>query len=71
MRLVGLGLSIGLIAETALAPLFRRFLYQVTPNDLTTLLFTAILLGIATFLACLAPALRAANLDPVQAIRER
>jgi putative ABC transport system permease protein len=71
MLLVGLGLALGLIAESALAPLFHRFLYQVSPMDLTTLLLTTALPGTAAFFACLAPALRAANLDPIEAIRER
>jgi ABC-type antimicrobial peptide transport system permease subunit len=71
MLLVGLGLALGLVAETSLAPLFHRFLYQVTPTDLTTLLLTTALIGIAAFFACLVPALRAANLDPIEAIRER
>jgi predicted permease len=70
MFLVGLGLGIGLVTETALVPLLHRFLYKVTPTDLTTLLLTAAVLSAAAFLACLAPALRAANLDPIQAIRE-
>jgi putative ABC transport system permease protein len=51
--------------------LYALFLYQVTPMDLTTLLLTTGLLGTAAFFACLAPALRAANLDPIEAIRER
>jgi ABC-type antimicrobial peptide transport system permease subunit len=42
-----------------------------TPTDLTTLLLTAAVLSAVAFLACLAPALRAANLDPIEAIRER
>jgi ABC-type antimicrobial peptide transport system permease subunit len=71
MMLVGLGLGIGVLTETALAPLYRRLLYRVTPTDLTTVLLTAAVLGTAAFLGCLAPALRAANLDPVEAIRER
>ena len=71
MLLVGVGLVIGLAAEIALAPLYRSFLYKVTPTDLTTLLLTAVLLAVAAFLGCLAPALRAANLDPIEAIRER
>jgi predicted permease len=71
MMLVGLGIGIGVVTETALAPLYRSLLYGVTPTDLTTLLMTAAVLGSAAFLGCLAPALRAANLDPVEAIRER
>jgi predicted permease len=71
MLLVGLGLGIGLATETALAPFFHRFLYKVTPADLTTLLSTTAVLSAVAFLACLAPALRAANLDPIEAIRER
>ncbi|MBV8098007.1 MAG: hypothetical protein JOZ31_02505 [Verrucomicrobia bacterium] len=66
-----IGLATGLGTETALASFFYRFLYKVTPADLTTLLLTAGVLGAAAFLGCLAPALRAANLDPIEAIRER
>ncbi len=34
MLLVGIGLIIGLAAETGLAPLYRSFLYKVTPTEL-------------------------------------
>lgn len=71
MLLVALGLGIGLVIENALAPLFHSFLYKVTPTDVTTLLLTTAVLSSVAFLACLAPALRAANLDPIEAIRER
>jgi ABC-type antimicrobial peptide transport system permease subunit len=69
MLLVGLGLGLGLVTETALAPTLPRFLYKVTPTDLTTLLLTTAVLSAVAFLACLAPALRADNIDPFEAIR--
>jgi len=71
MMLVGLGLGTGVLTETALAPLYRSLLYRVAPTDLTTVLLTAAVLGSAAFPCCLAPALRAARLDPAEAIRER
>ena len=71
MLLVGIGLVIGLATETALAPLGRSFLYKIAATDLMTLVMASLLLGTAALLGCLAPALRAANLDPVEAIRER
>ncbi|HEX9699588.1 MAG TPA: ABC transporter permease [Acidobacteriota bacterium] len=66
---LGLGLALGLLMARGLASLLQAILYQVEPTDATT--FTAIagtLLAVG-LLACLVPALRAARVDPMIALR--
>ena len=70
MILVILGLIVGLVLESALGPVFRGFLYQVAPTDPIVLLSAAAIFAAVGFTACLVPALRAANLDPIDALRE-
>jgi ABC-type lipoprotein release transport system permease subunit len=49
---------------------FRSFLYEVNPTDPLTLVVVAGVLGCTATLACLVPARRAMNVDPVTAIRQ-
>jgi putative ABC transport system permease protein len=70
MTLVALGIMVGLLLESALGPVFRRFLYQVSPADPTVLLSAAATFTAVGFVACLVPALRAASLDPIDALHE-
>ena len=58
------------VLESALGPVFRGCLYQVTPTDPIVLLSAAAIFSVVAFVACLVPALRAANLDPIDALRE-
>jgi putative ABC transport system permease protein len=44
-------------------------LFGVTPSDAVTFVGTALLLGAVAFAASLVPALRAARIDPVTALR--
>jgi putative ABC transport system permease protein len=60
-----LGISAGLLAANAI----RRLLYGVTPFDPITLLFVVGLLTLVTVAASVVPALRAARVDVVEALR--
>jgi predicted permease len=69
MILVGVGTAIGLaLGFLATRPL-GGYLYGVDASDPTTFIAVALTLGAVAFLATLVPALRAARLDPVAALR--
>ena len=69
VRLALAGLAIGLIGAVVLGALLSTVLFGVGPLDaLTYLAVSSVLLGVAA-LACLMPALRAASIDPMTALR--
>lgn len=69
MMPVVVGLATGLAAALALGRLLRTQLYQISPHNPTLLFTTAVVLAFVALLACLVPARRAANVDPIQALR--
>jgi putative ABC transport system permease protein len=69
-RMVMAGVAIGTFLALAGAKLVAAFLYGVKPSDPTTLAVSALVLATVGVLAALAPAARAARLDPVDALRE-
>ena len=66
---VAVGLAIGLAAGLGLGRLMRSILFQVTPTDSVTVVGTLMLLAVVGLVATLGPALRAARLDPLVALR--
>jgi putative ABC transport system permease protein len=69
MRLVVCGVVAGLIAAFLLAKSLAGLLYGVRPTDPQTLLAVSALLSLVALAASYIPALRAARVDPVIALR--
>ena len=64
------GLGLGLLGSLALSRTVSSFLYETSPLDpLTYVLVTVLLLAVTT-MASLAPARRAARVDPIAALRD-
>jgi putative ABC transport system permease protein len=70
VRLVLVGMAIGLGVSLAVTRLVASVLYGVTPNDPFTFLTAMGLLGAVGLVAGALPARRAAGLDPASALRE-
>ena len=69
MTPVVFGLIVGIAAALALGRLIAAQLYQVSAHNPVLLGTTAAVLGIAALLACLFPARKASQLNPVEALR--
>jgi putative ABC transport system permease protein len=70
MKLVLIGIAIGLAAAAALSGLMSKMLFHVTPGDPLSYAATAGVLLAVAGLACYIPALRATRVDPVVAMRQ-
>jgi putative ABC transport system permease protein len=68
-RVVGLGLAAGIVASLALGRIMASLLFETSPYDPRILILTGIVLSAAAVLASLVPALGAARVDPVVALR--
>jgi predicted permease len=72
LRMAVWGLAIGAVAALLLTRLltsFSHLLYGVPANDPGTFAATAVLLMVLAVAACAIPALRAARVDPIKALR--
>lgn len=67
---VGAGIGVGLAGAWASSRLLGTLLYDVAPNDPTTYASVVLALLGVTLLALLAPAMRAARVSPVAALKE-
>jgi len=64
-----IGITTGLIASGAVVRLIRSMLYETQPLDPVVFAAVAALLLLVAAAACLAPAWRAARIDPIRALR--
>ncbi len=69
MTLVLIGLALGIALAWMLAKLVSNLLYGVKPHDPATFVAATLVLATCAFTACLLPAIRAARVDPVVALR--
>jgi putative ABC transport system permease protein len=69
LKLLGLGVALGLLGAVALSRLVTSLLFGVTAYDLPTFGGVSLLLGVVALAACFVPARRAANLEPTVALR--
>jgi putative ABC transport system permease protein len=70
MRYVLLGIGVGVAAALGAGQVMRGLLHGIEPHDPSTLAAVAVGLTVAAFAACALPALRAASVDPVVALRQ-
>jgi putative ABC transport system permease protein len=69
-RLIAIGLIVGIGVSLAATRLLRSQLFGVTPNDPLAYIAVALVLGSVAVIACYLPARRAADVDPLTALRQ-
>jgi putative ABC transport system permease protein len=69
-KLVVIGICFGLVGATLVARSIAGLLYGITPFDTVTFASVSLLLGIVGLSASYIPARRAANVDPMVALRD-
>ena len=70
LRLVAIGLVLGLAGALAVSRLLTGLLYEISPWDIGTYLGTIAVLGGAAVLATLLPAIRAATVAPLVVLQQ-
>jgi putative ABC transport system permease protein len=66
---VGLGVAVGIAGAIAVGRAMRTLLFNVVPADPITFIAMPVLLGAVARVACLVPARRTLDIDPVNALR--
>jgi putative ABC transport system permease protein len=69
MRLAAIGLVLGSITAAGATRVLKSLLYNVSPSDPLSFVFTALLLALVCLLASYIPARRATRVDPLIALR--
>jgi len=70
VRLIAAGLIVGGLAAAGLTRVLAGILYDVSPTDPATFGVVAAILGLVATAACLGPARKALNIDPMVALRQ-
>jgi putative ABC transport system permease protein len=69
-RLIAVGSALGVLGALAAARVLESLLYGVRPHDPVIIAAAPVVLGGLALLACLAPAHRAASVEPMAALRQ-
>lgn len=69
LMLASLGIAIGMPLALVLSKPLKTFLFEVTPTDPVAILVTLGLIAVGSAAACLAPAMRATKVEPIEALR--
>jgi ABC-type lipoprotein release transport system permease subunit len=69
MSIMTIGVAMGLAAASASVRLISAFLNGVSPHDMRTWIAVPVFVALVASIACVVPAHRAANVDPLNAIR--
>ena len=69
MRMALAGIAVGMLAALALTRLMASMLYDVKSSDPATFFTVALVLALTALVACFLPALKAARVDPMVALR--
>ena len=69
LMLLAFGIVIGVPVALAAARLVQRQLFGLSPSDPNTIMFAILAIGMVVVLAAIGPARRAANVDPMVALR--
>jgi predicted permease len=70
LRLVAVGLALGITAAFVTARFLSTALFGISATDLPTILGVPLALMVVAAMACLAPGRRAAKMDPAEILRE-
>ena len=69
-RIVTIGIVIGMLTALALTRFLGSLLYGISNYDPIIVALSILVVGTAALSACLPPALRAARINPIKALRE-